>query len=55
MAYTIIVMGRPKGSKSKSKEGYKERTRKVKELYGDDCFVRWGNSGGNPILLKERK
>ncbi len=47
-------MARPKGSKSKTTEGYKARTRKVKRRYGKDAFKRWGKMGGNPILLRGR-
>ena len=43
--------GRPKGSKSKTRDKYKARTRKVKRNYGANCFKRWGKKGGNPILL----
>jgi hypothetical protein len=47
--------GRPKGSKSKSSKGYDARTRKVKRMYGNNAFVKWGKRGGNPILLKSRR
>jgi hypothetical protein len=46
-------MGRPKGSKSKNKDGYKKRTENIKKRYGDDIYRIWGKLGGNPILLKQ--
>lgn len=55
MGYTINTMGRPKGSKSKSHDGYHRRTRELKERYGEDVFHKWGKKGGNPVLLKEGK
>ena len=47
-----VYMARPKGSKSKSKKGYKARTASLKRQYGADIFKKWGKKGGNPILLK---
>jgi len=48
-------MGRPKGSKSKNREGYTKRTEELKRLYGDDIFHRWGKKGGNPLLIRGSK
>lgn len=50
-----MSMGRPKGSKSKSKEGYVKRTELIKQLYGKDIYRIWGKKGGNPILLQTKK
>lgn len=47
-------MGRPKGSKSKSKDGYSRRTDNLKIKYGEDVFRRWGKLGGNPALIKAK-
>ena len=47
--------GRPKGSKSKSPNKYKLRTRRVMRKYGKDAFKKWGKLGGNPVLLKHRR
>jgi hypothetical protein len=47
--------GRPKGSTSKSKNGYQHRTRSIKARYGKDIYKEWGSLGGNPALLKQRK
>ena len=44
--------GRPRGSKSKTTNGYVARTRKLKRKYGKDIFKKWGKKGGNPVLLK---
>jgi hypothetical protein len=48
-------MGRPKGSKSKSREGYTRRTERLKKEHGDDVFRKWGKRGGNPVLLKQKE
>lgn len=48
-------MVRPKGSKSKTKEGYKARTKRLKRKYGADIFKKWGKKGGNPLLLKKKR
>jgi len=48
-------MGRPKGSKSKSKEGYAKRTAEMKARYGKDVFRTFGKLGGNPALLKDKR
>jgi hypothetical protein len=45
-------MGRPKGSKSKSKEGYAKRTAEMKRKYGSEIFRTYGKLGGNPALIK---
>jgi len=50
-----MARGRPKGSKSKTKEGYAKRTRKIKRKYGANAFKKWGKLGGNPLLLKSKK
>lgn len=47
--------GRPKGSKSKTTDKYKLRTRRVRRKYGDNAYKKWGKLGGNPILLKHGK
>lgn len=33
-----------------AKEGYRRRTREVKEAYGEDIYRIWGASGGGRIL-----
>jgi len=48
-------MPRPKGSRSRTKNGYRARTRNIKRKYGADIFEKWGRKGGNPALLKARK
>ena len=48
-------MARPKGSKSKTHDGYARRTNEIRKKYGVDAFRKWGKKGGNPILLKARK
>ncbi|KKK79812.1 hypothetical protein LCGC14_2829740 [marine sediment metagenome] len=48
-------MGRPKGSKSKNRDGYTKRTEDIRKRYGEDAYKRWGKLGGNPILLKKDK
>ena len=47
----LYIMGRPKGSKSKSHAGYARRTADIKQKYGDNIFREWGKRGGNPILV----
>ncbi len=47
--------GRPKGSKSRSTNGYAKRTRKLKRKYGKDIFRKWGKKGGNPVLLRKKR
>lgn len=47
-------MSRPKGSRSKTHEGYARRTLALKEKYGSDIFKEWGKKGGNPVLLKNK-
>ena len=48
-------MARPQGSKSKSKAGYKARTKSIKDKYGADIIKKWGKKGGNPILKKKTR
>ncbi len=48
----MVNMGRPRGSKSKKRDGYARRTANLKEKYGDSVFRKWGKMGGNPALLK---
>lgn len=47
--------GRPKGSKSKSVNKYKLRTRRIRRKYGADAYKKWGKMGGNPVLLKHKR
>ena len=46
-------MGRPRGSRSKTHEGYARRTKELRERYGSDVFRKWGKKGGNPVLMKK--
>jgi len=48
--------GRPMGSKNRNPTtAYQKRTRRMKRMYGEDIYKKWGKKGGNPVLLKQGK
>lgn len=48
-------MSRPKGSKTKKPNAYANRSKTIRDKYGNDAYERWGKLGGNPILCKDKK